>query len=139
MNQPQARHRELRRRQEGPRRGGQDRQAARLRTDPAAPVKRVLAIAAAALLVSTAAAQAAFPGSNGRIAVEREGTVAQIVSVNPDGTGLHPVTDGTADALERFLRSPEPELLVFDCAPEANVYPMVPAGAALSEMLFEED
>jgi hypothetical protein len=28
---------------------------------------------------------------------------------------------------------------VFDCAPEANVYPMVPAGAALSEMLFEEE
>jgi hypothetical protein len=30
-------------------------------------------------------------------------------------------------------------LLVFDCQPEANVYPMVPAGAALSEMLFDED
>jgi hypothetical protein len=30
-------------------------------------------------------------------------------------------------------------LLVFDCAPEANVYPMVPAGAALSEMLLEEE
>jgi acetolactate synthase I/II/III large subunit len=51
----------------------------------------------------------------------------------------YPVSDGTADSLERFLQSPEPELLVFDCAPEANVYPMVPAGAALSEMLFEED
>ena len=51
----------------------------------------------------------------------------------------YPVTSDTADSLERFLRSPEPELLVFDCAPEANVYPMVPAGAALSEMLFEED
>jgi len=32
-----------------------------------------------------------------------------------------------------------PELLVFDCHPEANVYPMVPAGAALSEMVFEEE
>jgi acetolactate synthase-1/2/3 large subunit len=50
-----------------------------------------------------------------------------------------PVTEQTADALERFLHSPQPELLVFDCQPEANVYPMVPAGAALSEMLFEED
>jgi acetolactate synthase I/II/III large subunit len=50
-----------------------------------------------------------------------------------------PVTQQTADVLERFLHSPEPELLVFDCAPEANVYPMVPAGAALSEMLFEEE
>jgi hypothetical protein len=27
---------------------------------------------------------------------------------------------------------------VFECHPEANVYPMVPAGAALSEMVFEE-
>jgi acetolactate synthase-1/2/3 large subunit len=50
-----------------------------------------------------------------------------------------PVSEDTGDALEKFLRSEEPELLVFDCAPEANVYPMVPAGAALSEMLFEED
>ena len=50
-----------------------------------------------------------------------------------------PVGQETADTLERFLKSPDPELLVFDCAPEANVYPMVPAGAALSEMLFEEE
>jgi acetolactate synthase-1/2/3 large subunit len=50
-----------------------------------------------------------------------------------------PVSKDTGDALERFLNSSEPELLVFDCAPEANVYPMVPAGAALSEMLFEEE
>jgi acetolactate synthase I/II/III large subunit len=50
-----------------------------------------------------------------------------------------PVTEETGDVLERFLNSSEPELLVFDCAPEANVYPMVPAGAALSEMLFEEE
>jgi len=51
----------------------------------------------------------------------------------------YPVTKETGDAFERFLGSPEPELLAFDCAPEANVYPMVPAGAALSEMLFEEE
>ncbi len=50
-----------------------------------------------------------------------------------------PVSKDTGDVLERFLNSSEPELLVFDCAPEANVYPMVPAGAALSEMLFEEE
>ena len=41
--------------------------------------------------------------------------------------------------IERFLRSSEPELLVFDCHPEANVFPMVPAGAALSEMVLEEE
>jgi acetolactate synthase-1/2/3 large subunit len=50
----------------------------------------------------------------------------------------YPVSAETGDLIENFLRSPEPELLVFDCAPEANVYPMVPAGAALSEMVFED-
>jgi len=59
--------------------------------------------------------------------------------LSEDAMREYPVTDETADTLERFLKSSEPELLVFDCAPEANVYPMVPAGAALSEMLFEED
>src|SRR5271155_803250 len=50
-----------------------------------------------------------------------------------------PVAAETGDLIDNFLRSPEPELLVFDCAPEANVYPMVPAGAALSEMVFEDE
>jgi len=56
-----------------------------------------------------------------------------------DAMSEYPVTEETGEAFERFLGSAEPELLVFDCAPEANVYPMVPAGAALSEMLFEEE
>ena len=59
--------------------------------------------------------------------------------LNEDALRKYPVSDETGHLLERFLRSPEPELLVFDCHPEANVYPMVPAGAALSEMLFEEE
>src|SRR5438445_7744196 len=50
-----------------------------------------------------------------------------------------PLSAETADVLDRFLKSSEPELLVFECAPEANVFPMVPAGAALSEMMLEED
>jgi acetolactate synthase I/II/III large subunit len=50
-----------------------------------------------------------------------------------------PVSQETGDAIDQFLSSPDPELLVFDCAPEANVFPMVPAGAALSEMLLEEE
>jgi acetolactate synthase I/II/III large subunit len=41
-------------------------------------------------------------------------------------------------ALDSFLKSNKPELLTFECPPEANVYPMVPSGAALSEMIFEE-
>jgi acetolactate synthase-1/2/3 large subunit len=59
--------------------------------------------------------------------------------LNEDAMREFPVTEETGDALERFLKSTEPELLVFDCAPEANVYPMVPAGAALSEMLFDDE
>ena len=50
-----------------------------------------------------------------------------------------PVSAETGDLIENFLRSPNAELLVFDCHPEANVYPMVPAGAALSEMVFEDE
>jgi acetolactate synthase-1/2/3 large subunit len=50
-----------------------------------------------------------------------------------------PVSEETGNLIENFLRSPGPELLVFDCAPEANVYPMVPAGAALSEMVFGDE
>ena len=50
-----------------------------------------------------------------------------------------PISASAGDALHVFLNSSEPELLVFDCHPEANVYPMVPAGAALSEMLLEEE
>jgi acetolactate synthase-1/2/3 large subunit len=59
--------------------------------------------------------------------------------LNEEAMEEFPVAQQTGDALERFLQSREPELLVFDCAPEANVYPMVPAGAAVSEMLFEEE
>ena len=47
--------------------------------------------------------------------------------------------DRAGETIEQFLRSSEPELLVFDCHPEANVFPMVPSGAALSEMVFEEE
>lgn len=59
--------------------------------------------------------------------------------LNEDAMREFPVSDETGDLLENFLHSPQPELLVFDCHPEANVYPMVPAGAALSEMLYEEE
>ncbi len=59
--------------------------------------------------------------------------------LNEDAMREFPVSSETGNEIDRFLRSPEPELLVFDCAPEANVFPMVPAGAALSEMLLEEE
>jgi acetolactate synthase I/II/III large subunit len=56
--------------------------------------------------------------------------------LNEAAMAEYPVSSETGGMVDRFLRSPEPELLVFDCHPEANVYPMVPAGAALSEMVF---
>ncbi|HXY51779.1 MAG TPA: biosynthetic-type acetolactate synthase large subunit [Terriglobales bacterium] len=59
--------------------------------------------------------------------------------LNDDAMREHPLPAETGDQLDRFLSSSEAELLVFDCHPEANVYPMVPSGAALSEMLYEEE
>jgi acetolactate synthase I/II/III large subunit len=59
--------------------------------------------------------------------------------LNETAMAEFPVGAETGDLIDNFLRSPEPELLVFDCHPEANVYPMVPAGAALSEMVFEDE
>jgi acetolactate synthase I/II/III large subunit len=59
--------------------------------------------------------------------------------LNETAMAQFPVSRDTADRIDNFLGSPEPELLVFDCHPEANVYPMVPAGAALSEMVFEDE
>jgi len=56
--------------------------------------------------------------------------------LNETAMAEYPVSTETGDLIESFLRSPRAELLVFDCHPEANVYPMVPAGAALSEMVF---
>jgi acetolactate synthase-1/2/3 large subunit len=49
------------------------------------------------------------------------------------------ISKKAAEVLDEFLRSSEPEFLVFDCPPEANVFPMVPSGAALSEMLLQEE
>ena len=59
--------------------------------------------------------------------------------ISEDAMREFPISPETSDELERFLHSPQSELLVFDTAPEANVFPMVPAGASLSEMLLEED
>src|SRR5580704_14783190 len=58
--------------------------------------------------------------------------------LNEAAVAEYPVSAETGDLIDNFLHSSGPELLVFDCAPEANVYPMVPAGAALSEMVFED-
>jgi len=59
--------------------------------------------------------------------------------LNEDAMREFPVSSETSQMLQRFLSSPEPELLAFDCHPEANVYPMVPAGGTLSEMIFEQE
>ena len=59
--------------------------------------------------------------------------------ISEDAMREFPISQQTSDELDRFLRSPHAELMVFDTAPEANVFPMVPAGASLSEMLLEEE
>jgi acetolactate synthase-1/2/3 large subunit len=58
--------------------------------------------------------------------------------------GIDPTTDSglprnSRELLKRFLGSKEAHLLAFECPPEANVFPMVPSGAALSEMLLQEE
>jgi thiamine pyrophosphate-dependent acetolactate synthase large subunit-like protein len=58
--------------------------------------------------------------------------------LSEEAMSASPLPSTIADLLDRFLKSPEPELVVFDCHPEANVFPMVPSGAALSEMILED-
>ena len=40
--------------------------------------------------------------------------------------------------LKQFLSMPGSSQLVVECPAEGNVYPMVPAGAALTDMVWEE-
>jgi acetolactate synthase-1/2/3 large subunit len=58
--------------------------------------------------------------------------------IGVDAVAGESISQETSDLFDRFLHSTEPELLVFDCHPEANVFPMVPTGASLSEMLTED-
>ena len=58
--------------------------------------------------------------------------------IGVDAVAGDSISQETSDLFDRFLQSAEPKLLVFDCHPEANVFPMVPAGASLSEMLTED-
>jgi acetolactate synthase-1/2/3 large subunit len=58
--------------------------------------------------------------------------------ISVDALAGDSISQQAGDTLDRFLRSGGPELLVFDCHPEANVFPMVPAGASLAEMLTED-
>src|SRR5437588_10494870 len=56
-----------------------------------------------------------------------------------DAVGGDGIPVETGDVLDRFLNSKNPEVLVFECPPEANVYPMVAPGAPLSEMYLEDE
>ena len=56
---------------------------------------RLIACLAAMLLVPPAAAQAAYPGANGKLAFVRDG---HVWTMNPDGTGAAQLTTGAADA-----------------------------------------
>ena len=74
------------------------------------------------LAAAASAAQAAFPGSNGRVAFERDSTTVmapgQMFSINPDGSGILTVTDGTRDS-ENANWSPNGSLIAYD-APDPN-------------------
>ncbi|HZT73687.1 MAG TPA: biosynthetic-type acetolactate synthase large subunit [Terriglobales bacterium] len=65
------------------------------------------------------------------------GIPGERLGVDPGAPGGLPAA--TDEVLDRFLGRPGPALLVFECPPEANVFPMVPSGAALSEMLLCEE
>ncbi len=70
-------------------------------------------------------------------------TVARAYGIEAERLGLDPsaphgLPRRRGDVLKRFMESDEARLLVFECPPEANVFPMVPSGAALSEMLLQE-
>ena len=63
---------------------------------------RLIAFLAAMLLVPTAAAQAAYPGTNGKLAFARDG---HIWTMHPDGTGLTRLTNSpTSDWQPRWGR-----------------------------------
>ncbi len=64
------------------------------------------------------------------------GIAGERLQLDPAGPQGLPRDRG--ETLRRFLDNPQPRLLLFECAPEANVFPMVPSGAALSEMLLQE-
>ncbi|MGH9543429.1 MAG: biosynthetic-type acetolactate synthase large subunit [Terriglobales bacterium] len=69
--------------------------------------------------------------------------LASAYGIRGERLGVDPAAPGglpaeTGEVLDRFLSAPGPALLVFECPPEANVFPMVPSGAALSEMLLHE-
>jgi acetolactate synthase-1/2/3 large subunit len=59
-----------------------------------------------------------------------------------DAYGIPGILMNRADNMEaqlkEFLAMPGSAQLVVECPAEANVYPMVPAGAALTDMVFEE-
>ncbi len=61
-----------------------------------------------------------------------DGRTLGLDCMNPENT------EATAQTLREFVRSPKAELLVFHCPREANVWPMVPAGAALNQMMLRD-
>jgi acetolactate synthase-1/2/3 large subunit len=70
--------------------------------------------------------------------------LASAYGISGQRFGVDPRSDtglpgNTRQLLRTFVQSREAQLLAFECPPEANVFPMVPSGAALSEMLLQEE
>jgi Tol biopolymer transport system component len=63
---------------------------------PITAVVRSLAAAAVTTLIACSAAEAAFPGQNGKIAFQRGGADPEIYVIEPDGTGATQLTNNSS-------------------------------------------
>jgi WD40-like Beta Propeller Repeat len=103
-------------------------------------ITRAVLLAALAVALIAAPAQAAFPGQNGKIAFARfEGPAfnAEIYTMNADGTGQTNVTNNP-DADERPAWSPDGTKIAFDrCSPlgvDCDVYTMNADGSGVTRL-----
>jgi Tol biopolymer transport system component len=100
-------------------------------------MRRCVAIAALALAAAAPAAQAAFPGANGRIAFSRPGQ--GIWDVNPDGSGLRRLSppEGACDSAPSY--SPSGTAIVLEsCDPASHatsVFSMNADGTGRAQVL----
>src|SRR3954463_828764 len=94
------------------------------------PPRTVLAAVIAALLALPAAAHAAYPGANGKIAFERAG---QIWTINPDGTGETQLTTGPFPSSEPDW-SPDGSRIAY-----THVYTSCPGGSCREIRIMNAD